>query len=122
MEETSNKREQEMSFSCVAHGTLNAALMACEKLEKALKEWGMVMNPHDPYVCNVEQMKKQLTLLFHVYDVFLAHLQPQAVANHMKLLNNLHGEKDPLTVIRGKMHEHLILTLDFREKGSIVFS
>ena len=34
----------------IIYGTLNAALMACKKLTKQFREWGMVTNPYDPCV------------------------------------------------------------------------
>ena len=80
------------------HGILNTALMVNKKLTKALKECQVVMNPSNPCAWNVEEIKKQLTLLFHVDGVLLAHAHPQAITKCMKLLDNLHGEKYPLVV------------------------
>ena len=80
------------------------------------------MNTCDPCVWNVKEIEKQLTLLFHVDNLLLARVQPQAITNHVNLLDNLCGEKDLLTVTRGKMNECLGMTLDFCTKGSVAYS
>ena len=67
-------------------------------------------------------MKKQLTLLFHIDDLLLSHGKSHAVTNYIKLLDAACVKNDLLTMTRGKLHEHLVATLDFREKGSVIFT
>ena len=65
---------------------------------------------------------KHLTLLFPVDDVMLSHVMANVVSDHMKLLDEVCGKNDPLTVTRGKIHECLGMTIDFRTKGRVAFS
>ena len=106
----------------ITHGTLNDVLMACKKLTRMLRSWGLEMNPHDPYAWNKIVMKKQLTLIFHIDDVMLNHLYPQVVTKHVKRLDGIHGQKDSLTVNIGLVYECLGMTIDFRMKSRCVFS
>jgi len=104
------------------YGTLNAALLSYKKLARAFKEWELVMNPYDPCVWNVYVNKKQLTIIFHVDDLMLAHVMPVVVTEHIKLLDGVYGTNDPLTVTRGKVHEFVGMTIDFSLKQGVAFS
>ena len=101
---------------------MNAALIDYKKLAKCLKSWDYKMNPYDPCVWNKIVLGTQLTLIFHADDALMSHALLSVVTEHMKLLDEGHGENDPLTVTRGKIHEHLGMTLDFRTKGSVAFA
>ena len=50
------------------------------------------------------------------------HEMSSVVLEQIKLLDEVHGKNDPLTATRGKIHEHLGMTIDFRNKGSVAFS
>lgn len=78
------------------------------------------MNPYNPCVWNKEVLGSQLTPLFHIDDVLMTHALANAVTEHVKLLDEGHGRNDPLTVTRGKLHEHLGMTLDFRMKDDAI--
>ena len=104
------------------YGTINAALMAYRKLARYLKKWNFEMNPWDPCVWNALVEGKQLTLLFHIDDVMLTHVLHNAVKECIKRLDDVCGKNDPLTVTRGKIHENLGMTIDFRIKGQVAFS
>ena len=80
------------------------------------------MNPYEPCVWNKMTMDKQLTLLFHAGDVMMIHSLSQILTEHIIFLDKGHVHKDPLTVTRGKVHEYLGMTEDFRNRGSVVFS
>ena len=67
-------------------------------------------------------MEKKLTLLFHAHDTIMTHSLPQTVTNHIKFLDERHDQKDPLTVTRGKVHDYLGMTVDVRNRGSVVLS
>ena len=55
--------------------------------------------------------EKHLTVIFHMDD--LTHLRSNNFTDHTKLLDEVHGSQDPLTVTRGKAHEHIVMTIDF---------
>ena len=96
--------------------------MAYRKLAWYLKQWGYEMNPYDPCVWNAVVMGKQITLLFHIDDVLLTHELANVVSEHIKLLDEVYGQKDLLTMTRGKVHEYLGMTIDFRQEGSVAFT
>ena len=98
------------------HGTLNDALLSYKKLAKTFKEWDLIMNPYDPCVCNKEEKCKQLTIMFHIDNVVMDHLDAIIVTKCIKKLDEKHGANDPLTVARGKVHKHLGMTVDFSLK------
>ena len=104
------------------HVTLNATLMVCEKLAKLLKEWEMVMTPYNPCTWNAVVMKMQLTFLFNTYDLIFSHGKSQVVTNCIKFLDIACGKNYPLTVTRGKSHDHLDMTLYFRTKDPTIFT
>ena len=86
-------------------GTTNTALIAHKKLARYLKQWNFETNPCDPFLWNAMAMNKQLTLLFHADDVMLTHEMANGVTDQIKLLDEVHGENDPLNVTRSKLHE-----------------
>ena len=51
----------------------------------------------------------------------MAHLHINAVKECVKLLDEAHGSQDPLTFSRGKIHEHLGVTIDFSLKIGVAF-
>ena len=64
--------------------------------------------------------EKQMTVLFHIDDLMLAHLMPHIVTELIRLLDGVYGSQDPLTVTRGKIHEYLGITIDFSLKRGVV--
>ena len=79
------------------------------------------MNPHKPCVWNTIIDNKQLTTLFHTDDLMTAHVHPGTVAEHMKLLDSVHGINDLLIVTRSNIHEFLGTTIDFSLKRGVAF-
>ena len=67
-------------------------------------------------------MEKKLPLLFHTGDVMMAHSLSPIVTNQIKFLDKDYGQKEPLTLTRGKVHEYLGMTVDFRNQGSALFN
>ena len=59
-------------------------------------------------------LEEKLTLLFHVDDVMLTHLNPTVVTNQFKLLYEVYGQKDPVKSPGDKVHECLGMTIEFR--------
>jgi len=56
------------------YGTTNAALLAYRKLAKLFKSWGLIMNSYDPCFWNKDVNGEQLTIMFHIDDLLLAHV------------------------------------------------
>jgi hypothetical protein len=104
------------------YGTMNAALLAYKKLAKLFREWGFKMNPYDPCVWNKIVNGKQLTILFHIDDLMMSHKSPNIVTLYIRKLEREYATRDPLTVTRGKVHEYLGMTVDFRKKLQVTFT
>ena len=105
------------------YGTMNSALLAYKKLVKLFQSWGLVMNPYDPCCWNKWELKKQLTILLHIDDLFLTCALSIIITKYIiKLLNKAYGSKDPLTMTWGKVHEYLGMTVDFTQAPEVKFS
>ena len=61
------------------YGTLEAAWLAWEKLAGKLQEWGFELNPYDQCVANKMINGKQCTILWHVDDIKISHVDQNVV-------------------------------------------
>jgi hypothetical protein len=101
------------------YGTLQAALLFWKELTALLKEWGFVLNPYDECVANKMINGKQCTILWHVDDLKISHVDSNVVSHIIDQLNEKYGKDAPLSVTRGKVHEYLGMTIDFTTKGKV---
>jgi hypothetical protein len=101
------------------YGTLKAALLFWKLLSSKLESWDFVINPYDWCVANKMIDGKQCTILWHVDDLKISHVDPGVVTDIIKLIDNVFGKEAPLTVTRGKVHDYLGMTLDYGEKGKV---
>ena len=104
------------------YGTLKAALLFWKLLSKTLKRWGFVVNPYDLCVMNKTIEGTQCTVLWHVDDLKISHKNHEVVTMIIKQLDNEFGQKAPLTVARGKVHEYLGMTIDYSSVGKVQIS
>lgn len=104
------------------YGTMNAALLAYKKLAKLFKSMEMEMNPYDPCVWNKIINGKQLTVIFHIDDLLISHAQAEVVTEFIERLKQAYGQREDLTVTRGRVHEYLGMTIDFNTKFECAFS
>jgi hypothetical protein len=101
------------------YGTLRAALLFWKKLSAKLQEWGFVINPYDFCVANKFINGKQCTILWHVDDLKISHVDHKVVSLMIDQLDETFGQDAPLTITRGKVHDYLGMTLDFATPGKI---
>ena len=101
------------------YGTLKAALLFWKLLSEKLVSWGFVINPYDWCVANKMIDGKQCTILWHVDDLKISHVDPEAVTCMIGLINEEFGKEGPITVTRGKVHDYLGMTLDYSTKGKV---
>ncbi len=107
------------------YGTLQAALLFWQNLSTQLKEWGFEINPYDFCVANKMINGKQCTIVWHVDDLKISHVEPTVVTTILNLLDKKYGQeivggkRAPLTINRGKIHDYLGMTLDYSEAGSV---
>ena len=102
------------------YGTLRAALLFWKKLSGKLIEWGFNINPYDWCVANKTINDKQCTILWHVDDLKILHVDATAVTKIIATLNQEFVNETPLTVNRGKVHDYLGMTLDYSKDGQIM--
>ena len=103
------------------YGTLKAALLFWKRLSKQLIKWGFKLNPYDSCVANKIIDGNQCTILWHVDDLKISHVDPKVVTDVIELLKSKFGNEDPLTITRGKVHEYLGMTIDFSIDGKVMF-
>ena len=88
-------------------------------MTKSLLSWGFKINPYDWCVANKTINGQQLTVVWHVDDIKISHVDKNVVRTMILKLNNRYrktasGQSVPLTVKRGNIHEYLGMTLDQR--------
>ncbi len=99
-------------------GACQAALLFWKNLSSYLvDELGFTLNKYDKCVANKVINGKQCTIIWHVDDLKMSHVSPQVIEQ----LSEKHGKEAPLTVTRGRAHEHLGMTIDFSKKGKVKF-
>jgi hypothetical protein len=102
------------------YGTLQASLLFWKDLSKNLKEWGFEINPYDWCVVKKTINGKQCTVLWHMDDTKVSHEDPEVVTQVLEMFEGVYGSKDaPLTITRGKVHDYLGMTIDYRVKGKV---
>ena len=101
------------------YGTLNAALMFWLKLSGDLERWGFIQNPYDWCVMNKIINGKQCTILWHVDDLKISHVDAEVVTGVLKQINDEYGAEGEITSTRGKIHDYLGMTLDFSTPGTV---
>jgi hypothetical protein len=98
-------------------GTLKAALLFWKLLSSKLVSWGFEINPCDWCVANKTTDGKQCTVLWHVDDLKMSHVDSAAVSTVIGMIDEKFGKEAPITVARGKVHDYLGVTLDCSTKG-----
>jgi Reverse transcriptase (RNA-dependent DNA polymerase) len=104
------------------YGTLKAALLFWKRLTHELKTIGFEVNPYDVCVMNKEINGAQCTILWHVDDLKISHVDPNVVTDVINKIEGVFGTEDaPLTQTRGKVHDYHGMTIDFTKPGKVVF-
>jgi hypothetical protein len=107
------------------YGTLQAALLFWQNPSTELKKWGFETNPCDFCVANKTINGKQCTVVWHVDDLKISHVDSKVATTILDLLDAkcrqeiVGGKRAPLTINRGKIHDHLGITLDCLEPGYV---
>jgi hypothetical protein len=105
------------------YGTLQAALLFWKNLSGFLMEHGFVLNPYDECVANKTINGSQCTIVWHVDDLKISHVDPKVTGDIVELLQEKYGTNDaPVTVSHGKVHEYLGMTLDYSQAGKVIIS
>ncbi len=99
------------------YGTLQAAMLFWKDLSAKLVSWGYEVNPCDWCVANKMVNGEQCTVLWHVDDLKISHVDAAVVESLLDHLNGVCGKLNPLVTNRGKTHDYLGMTLDCTEDG-----
>ena len=102
------------------YSTLRAARLFWQKLSKQLIDvWGFTPNKYDDCVVNKTIKGHQMTVVWHVDDLKVSHVDREEVDKFVEQMEQTFGMDAPLTVSRGKVHNYLGMNLDFRVKGEV---
>ena len=101
------------------YGTMKAALLFWKLLSSKLVEWGFEINPYDWCVANKMIDGKQCTVLWHVDDLKISHVDSKVNTEVIRMIDEEFGKEAPITITRGQVHDYLGMTLDYTEKGKV---
>jgi len=108
---TDKKGVKQIIVQCqnALYGTMVASLLYYRKFAKSLKNDGFTFNPYDPCVANKIVNGKQMTILFHVDDCKLSHVDSRQNDRMIETLRNEYESifedgSGKMTVSRGKVH------------------
>lgn len=101
------------------YGTLRAARLFWEKLSSKLHEWGFCTNPYDSCVANKMVNGKQLTVVWHVDDLKVSHVDVDVVDEFVDQMEEEFGKETPINKVRGKIHDYLGMVLDYTKEGEL---
>ena len=83
------------------YGTLNASLSFWLKLAATLRgDMGFTVNPYDWCCVNKTVDGKQCTILWHVDDLNISHVDPKIVASILAEIDDWYAEIAPLPLLQ----------------------
>ena len=100
------------------YGIMKAALLFYLKFVKNLKSIGFELSPYDPCVANKIVDGAQLTVVWHVDDLKVSHVDAGVVTRMSVWLQKTYERlfddgSGAMKLKRGKIHEYLGMQLDF---------
>ncbi len=102
------------------YGMMKSALLFYCKLVADLTSLGFKINPYKPCVVNKIINGKQITICWHVDDLFVGHDDPNVVTKFLDWLAHQYDTDDKkLNVVRGHKHDYLGMNLDFSTAGTV---
>jgi hypothetical protein len=102
------------------YGMMKSALLFYRKLVADLTSLGFEINPYNPCVTNKLILGKQMTICWHVDDLFIGHEDPAVVSHFLWWLTQCYDTDDKkLNVVRGPKHDYLGMNLDFSSPGKV---
>jgi hypothetical protein len=102
------------------YGTLSAALLFWKDLSGHLSKEGFVPNPYDSCVMNQMIKGSQCTVLWHIDDLKISHVDGDVNEGVLASLNGRYGKETPLTVTHGDIHDYLGMTPDYGTDGKVM--
>jgi hypothetical protein len=87
------------------YGCLRSALLFYLEFVGDIESQGFTLNPYDPCVANKVINGKQFTVVWHVDDIKISHVDKKEVSKLITWIKSVYGED--MRVSRGKVHEYL---------------
>ena len=80
----------------------------------SLKEWGFEVNPYNWCVTNIRVDGKQMTLVWHVDNLKIPHVNEDAVDALISHINEWYIEEAEITIHQKKLHDYLGMNKYYR--------
>ncbi len=99
---TNGKPDLYVQLKKAVYGMMKSALLFYRKLVADITSLGFEINPYDPCVANKNINGKQITICWHVDDLFIGHEDPNVVTQFLDWLAQQYNTDDKkLNVVRG---------------------
>ena len=100
---------------------MRASLLFYRKLRKEFERYGLVINPYDPCVANLETKSgKQLTVVWHVDDLMASCEDDFELTKFSCYMRKIYGPG--LSMHLGKKHDYLGVDMEFCNDGVLEVS
>eukprot|EP00957_Ditylum_brightwellii_P033500 2538705-Ditylum_brightwellii.AAC.1 len=99
---------------------MRAALLFWENLSDTLQEWGFKINLYNWCVANKEIEGSQCTIVWHVDDLKISHVNSEVVTELINKIQDKYGKEKLMTVTRGKILNYLGMNIDFMSPGKVM--
>ena len=95
-----------------------------KNLVKSLQDWGFELNPYEWYCANKIKDGKQCTIVWHLDDLNISHVDPNVVTAVISDIQKEYGNTDTVNFTSGKVHNYLGMKIYFSspEKVEITFN
>ena len=87
-----------------------------------MTELGIVVIPYDSCVVNKMINRKQCTIIWHVDDLKLSHIEQSVLEELADKLNSKYSQIMPFIIHQGKVHDYLGMMIDYSKDGKVKFS
>jgi len=105
----------------VLYGLMRASLLFYRKLRKEFEQYGLVINPYDPCVANMETKSgKQLTVVWHVDDLMASCEDDFELTKSSCHMGRIYGQS--LSMHLGRKHDYLGVDMEFCDDGALEVS
>ena len=78
-----------------------------------MEDWGFELNPYARCCANKIIYGKQCTIVLHIDDLKISHVDPNVVTSVIDDIQKEYGNNDTVTFNIGKVHNYLGMKIDF---------
>ena len=104
------------------YGTLEVSLLFWGKLSKIPEKMGYQRNEYDWCVMNKTFNDKQCTIIWHVDDLKVSHVDPEIFSSVLAGIDAEYGNILKITITRGRIHKYLNMTIDYSSPVKVILS